>query len=428
MISPSRKVSYKLLRQISSDRVFSDDALNSEAVASLDIRDRHLTTEIVYGTLRWQETLDYLLTAATSRPWQEVDVRARILLRMSLYQMWQMDRIPDHALVNDAVEIAKREMGRGIDKYLNGILRHFSRTRPWAREDFLRGAPTWVRVSLPQWLWKRWSSRFGKSAATDYALSLNRPPQTAVRLDGNVLEELPFDASRSDLVPGAAIRISGPSNQDCSVHYQDEGSQLIPHLLGSIEGWRVWDACAAPGGKSVVLRNLCGKSGLIVASDLRRERVLRLADMLHQDGTKEPAVLVADVSKSAPFRCMFDAVLVDVPCSGLGTLRRNPEIKWRFDPGSGFQVLQQTQLQILDSVSDRVRLGGRLLYSTCSTEPEENEQVLDSFLRTHPGFGLERPDSPPGIENWIGDDGIVRTFPSIRLWDGFFAALMVRKK
>jgi len=137
-------------------------------------------------------------------------------------------------------------------------------------------------------------------------------------------------------------------------------------------------------------------------------------------------VIVADASKKPPFRNYFDAVLADVPCSGLGTLRRNPEIKWRFQPESFFS-LQRTQIQILQSVSEAVRAGGRLLYSTCSTEPEENEQVVESFLRANPGFALERPSYPPGIEVWIGPDDMVRTFPSTRLWDGFYAALMVRR-
>ncbi len=428
MISPARKLSYRLLRKIAAERVFSDDALNSDAMGELDVRDRHLTTEIVYGTLRWQGTLDFLLAGASSRPLQDVDPRARTLLRMSLYQMWQMDRIPDHALVNDAVEIAKREVGRGIDRYLNGILRHFSRTRPWTRKGFLQQAPAWIRASLPQWLWDRWQSRFGEAMAMEFAQSLNRPPQAAFRLDGNQIESLPFEAVRSDTVPGAAIRTSASSEQDPGVQYQDEGSQLIPYLLGDIEGWRVWDACAAPGGKSAVLSFLCGVSGTVVASDLRLDRARRLGDLRCQGETGSRLVLVADASKPAPFRHAYDAVLADVPCSGLGTLRRNPEIKWSFEPERNFPLLCQSQSQILEAVSSQVRIGGRLLYSTCSTEPEENEQVVEAFLKAHPEFSLERPVSPGGIENWIGEDGMVRTFPTARLWDGFFAALLVRTK
>jgi len=426
MVSPARKLSYKLLGKISAGRVFSDDALHSPAMDSLEVRDRHLTTEIVYGTLRWQGTLDFLLAGATARPWREVDERARVLLRMSLYQMWHMDRIPDHALVNDAVEIAKREIGMGIDRYLNGVLRHFVRTRPWERKGFLKQAPAWIRLALPEWLWVRWAGRFGEEAAASYAMSLNQPPQTAVRMDGKAHEPLPAWAVQSEIVPDCALRVSVSDEPSRSVHCQDEGSQLIPYLFGDLKGLHIWDACAAPGGKSLILAKLCGESGRIVASDLRKERAQRVSNLLKESGKNKGLVLIADASKSAPFRGSFDAVLADVPCSGLGTLRRNPEIKWHFDAERNFAALQETQRTILEAVSDRVCTGGRLLYSTCSTEPEENEHVVDAFLAAHPEFELRRPDSPPGIGKWIWDDGMVRTFPSDRRWDGFFAALLVR--
>jgi 16S rRNA (cytosine967-C5)-methyltransferase len=435
MISPARKLSFKLLRRIESNHVFSDDALNSDPVGRLDVRDRHLVTEIVYGTLRWQAALDHVLTTLSARPWEEVSPDARILLRMSLYQMWKMDRMPDHALVNDAVELAKRELGQGIERYLNGILRRLTRSRPWEANDFLQGAPAWVRVSLPQWLWDRWAQRYGEQTAADVALSLNQPPRASLRLNGAAERtgQIPFDVAASELVPGAYLRTEGSrgqggDEQGCALYQsQDEASQLIPHLLGpDARGWRVWDACAAPGGKTSILRTLCGESGRVTASDLRWERIARLLRLSQSSGVSGMDVVAADACRPAPFRACFDAVLADVPCSGLGTLRRNPEIKWRFKP-EDFASLQRTQQQILDSVSNSVKSGGRLLYSTCSTEPEENELVIESFMRTHKDFTLEKPVYPPGIEQWIGQDYMLRTFSGTRLWDGFFAALLVRR-
>jgi 16S rRNA (cytosine967-C5)-methyltransferase len=434
MISPARLLSFKLLSRIESRRLFSDDALNSDDMAQLDVRDRHLTTEIVYGTLRWQATLDHILATLSSRPWEEVSPGAKILLRMSLYQLWQMDRMPDYALVNDAVELAKRELGKGIDRYLNGILRCLTRTRPWKKDGFLRDAPMWVRVSLPKWLWDRWAQRFGEKAAEDFALSLNRPPQAAYRL--NIVlatERLPSNIVRSDLVPDAYIR----TIKDCdaederedinSFPSQDEASQLIPHLMGNdIRGWKIWDACAAPGGKAAILAKLSGESGHLIASDVRWDRISRLVQLFKSTGALNANLIVADACGPAPFHSSFDAALADAPCSGLGTLRRNPEIKWHFKPEE-FRLLQKTQKQLLHYVSENVRVGGRLLFSTCSTEPEENEQVVKSFLDTHTDFALDRPVNPPGIEKWIGKDNMVRTFPSTRLWDGFFAALLVRR-
>jgi 16S rRNA (cytosine967-C5)-methyltransferase len=427
MIAPARKLAYRILQRIELNRAFSDDALHSRAVDSLEIRDRNLVTEIVYGTLRWQGTLDYILEKMSSRPWADVVPGARVLLRMGVYQMWRMDRIPDHALIFDAVELAKRELGKGIDRYLNGVLRNLARNRAWEEIGFLAEAPVWHRVSLPSWLWDRWEARFGAGTAMEFALSLNQRPQQAFRISAGCGAELPVGAAYSDLVPFAAVRAlsstvedGGPENQ------QDEASQLIPYLMDPQPTWRIWDACAAPGGKTAVLRNICMGAGRVVASDLRRDRVLRVAQLLGDTATRGADLLVADASRPAPFRCPFDAVLADAPCSGLGTLRRNPEIKWRFKPGT-LKSLQQEQTRILSAVSASVRAGGRLLYSTCSTEPEENEQVVESFLKAHPDFVLRAPEFPPGIQKWVGTDQMVRTFPSTRLWDGFFAALMERR-
>jgi 16S rRNA (cytosine967-C5)-methyltransferase len=283
-------------------------------------------------------------------------------------------------------------------------------------------------VSLPEWLWDRWVRRYGESGARDFALSLNRPPQPAWRMAG--AEKPPAQAVCSDLVPGAYTGARDPKrgrDESIRFQFQDEASQLIPHLLGRAHsGWRIWDACAAPGGKAAILCALCGESGRVVASDLSPDRAARLAKFLQSSSRLKADVLVADASGPAPFRARFDAVLADVPCSGLGTLRRNPEIKWRFRPEE-FSALQRAQSRILASVSEAVRVGGRVLYSTCSTEPEENEEVVGSFLATHPGFDLKRPDAPPGIGAWTGRDRMVRTFPGPRLWDGFFAALLVRR-
>jgi 16S rRNA (cytosine967-C5)-methyltransferase len=236
---------------------------------------------------------------------------------------------------------------------------------------------------------------------------------------------LSSNVEHSDLVPEAVIRISGSSEEGRSFQYQDEASQLIPNLLGALSGMSVWDSCAAPGGKSAILSRLCGEGGYVLSSDVSKERTFRMANFVKAHRKSMIDVLVADASREVPFHCRFDAVLADVPCSGLGTLRRNPEIKWKFKP-EDFDSLQLVQKRILDSVSSAVRDGGLLLYCTCSTEWEENESVVESFLKTHPEFKLEQPSSPAGVENWTGRDLMVRTFPSARLWDGFFAALLRR--
>jgi 16S rRNA (cytosine967-C5)-methyltransferase len=428
MVSPARQVCYFLLSQIESGHLFSDDALNSESIERLNVRDRHLATEIVYGSLRWQGMLDYVLAGCSSRPWEQVIPGLKILLRMSLYQLWHMDRIPDHALVNDAVELAKRELGKGAGRFLNGVLRSLTRKRPWHDNELTSKAPPWLQVSLPKWLWDRWVQRYGEQSAREFALSLNKPPRPALRYSGSAdFRSAPAGMEPSDIVPGAFIRRGDERVRidDKMFHYQDEASQLIPYLLGNISGIRIWDACAAPGGKTAILCGNCGDAGLVIASDLRFGRAAGMTELLEEARCSRTQVIVADAGEPAPFRICFDAGLADVPCSGLGTLRRNPEIKWRFQPETLGQ-LRRRQLKILHHVSQAIRTGGRLLYSTCSTEPEENEQVIESFLADHSDFRLRPPMSPAGIEKWTGLDKFMRTYPSTRGWDGFFAALLIR--
>jgi len=408
---------------------FSDNAINSVAMNKMEARDRHLTTEIVFGTLRWQAWLDYLLAGACSRPWKDVDPQVRILLRMSLYQMWRLARIPDRALVFDAVEMAKRRMRRGVDGFVNGMLRGLGRDQPWNDPALIRKCPIWTRVSLPEWLWERWSLRWGEEAAREFALSLNEPPRAAWRMESLGLEGGGEGLQPSDLVPGACL-LSASGRKPISVEVaagsiQDEASQLIPHLLGGISGARIWDACAAPGGKSAILATMAGKAGCLVATDARLGRLKLLPRSSESIGGAKISLVAADAEKSFPFRIHFDAVLADVPCSGLGTLRRNPEIKWRFNPGKLAQ-LSEKQSRILNAVADGVRIGGKLLYSTCSTEPEEDEQVIDGFLRNRVDFRLEAPTQPSGVFSWLDNRGLLRTFPGTRPWDGFFAALMSR--
>lgn len=432
MISPARRVSFDLLCQIDLEGLHSDDAVNSQAVARLELRDRPLATELIMGTLRWQGLLDHVLALASSRPWPKVDPRIKVLLRMSLHQMWQMNRIPDHALVNDAVEMAKRWIGVGAGSFLNAILRRLARERPWQQAGFLDSLSRCAQVSLPRWLWERWATRFGETAAREYALSLNETPQMAFRIPGrpdSTVLEARVEAVASDLVPGAYVlkgeKKKPPAESILPVRIQDEASQLIPHLLGEVAGWSIWDACAAPGGKSAILCENTGKTGFVVSSDLSWQRSKALARTLSGFRGSKSGILVLDARKTPSFRKTFDGVIADVPCSGLGTLRRNPDIKWRFRPEQ-LPALRSSQEQILNSVSDAVRRGGYLLYSTCSTEPEENEEVVLAFLACHTEFKIMRPSHPAGVEALLDESGLLRTFPMTRLWDGFFAALMLR--
>ena len=430
MISPARNLAFILTARIEAHCLNSDDAVNDPEMARLDVRDRHLAAEIIYGALRRQATLDWMLAQRSSRSWEEIAPTAKTILRISLYQMWQLDRIPDHALVNNAVELAKREMGTGVSRYINGILRRLARERPWNEKNWLDKAPEYVQVSLPSWLWTRWRDRFGRAAAKEFALSLLSPPRAAFRISQGKMNPEPEHheaMEQSNIVPQTFIAAREARGRGIppGAYFQDEASQLIPWLAGSLSpGTKIWDSCAAPGGKSAIFAGMPCKDMLLVSSDRVPERAENIRRVLHKTATM-PLVLAADARRPPPFRSAFDLVCADVPCSGLGTLRRNPEIRWRISP-EDFNRLRITQGQILSSVSSAVRPGGLLLYSTCSTEPEENELVVEDFLKTNPDFKLRAPEQPSGIEHLIGKDLMVRTFPSRRLWDGFFAALFVR--
>lgn len=431
-IAPARQIAFDLLSRIELRHDHSDSALHTVELNGADARDMRLVTDLVYGSLRWKAYLDFILARAADQPWRRISPEMRIILRMSLYPILFMDRVPQHAVVNDAVELAKRLPGHKGHAFVNGILRNLLRERPWEADDFSHRCPDWARVSLPHWLWDRWVLRFGKDEARAYALSLNQPPRIAYRVASDAnraeLEQL---GEPSHLVPGAILQetstaIARAAGRESGLPVQDEASQLIPHLFGPIPGRRIWDACAAPGGKTAILCDLARPEGTVVASDVRWERAILLARRLKCMPDARCDLVVADARRTPPFREKFDAVLVDAPCSGLGTLRRNPEIKWRIRPRR-LPQLAMVQGEILANASMAVRQCGRLLYSTCSTEPEENEQVIVGFLKTNPHFELIRPEWPPGIEVWTRTDGAVRTYPSERLWDGFFAALMVRK-
>jgi 16S rRNA (cytosine967-C5)-methyltransferase len=210
VIAPARRVAYEVLVRIEQRRAFSDYALNSATVNALELRDRRFVTEVVYGALRHQSLLDQVLSETVSRPLEETEPAVRILLRMALYQLWQLDRVPQHAVVDDAVKLSKAASRRSAG-FVNAVLRGLTRSRPWEAPDFPQQYPPWIRVSLPEWLWKRWETRWGAERALQFGDSLNDPP------------------ARSSWVP------EGGGDP----RYQDEASQLIAHLLGDVTGWSI---------------------------------------------------------------------------------------------------------------------------------------------------------------------------------------------
>lgn len=401
-VSPARRAAFEVLTAVERQAIFVDDALHSEALDRLDARDRGLATEIVFGTLRRRGELDWMIEKTARRGIQSIDPEVAAALRMGAYQLRRM-RVPPHAAVSETVELVKAAGKSRAAGFANAVLRRL-RQPPSDQEA--------LRLAVPDWLYARWSKRFAAAELRGLLAACLEEPETYVRLtsrrpagetvarlgaEGVVLE--PTD------VPLAYRVVSGRVAGSDETRVQDIGSQAVVPLLGLQPRMSLLDLCAAPGGKTAQAIDLLGGPRSVFACDLRpaRLRILRRLAI-------EPPALVACDARRAPFRRTFSRVLVDAPCTGTGTFARNPDIKWRLRPGD-VPNLQQRQIAILGNALDCCAPGGAVVYSTCSLEPEENDQVVEHVLAQTPGWRVEER-----LERIPGRD----------LGDGFFAARLVR--
>ncbi len=389
------------------------------------------------GVLRWQSRLDEQIARASSQPLRKVDVEVFIALRLGTYQLLWLDRIPKHAAINESVELVKQARKRSAAGFVNAVLRKLSAgNRDSGTAPTHDPANLASRLAHPEWLVRRWIAEFGVEGATHICEYDQHPPTTTIRLrDPNLQEELAN--AGVGLSPGALLssarRVeSGDITRTAAfrerrVAIQDEGSQLVAALVGT--GSRILDCCCAPGGKTAILAESNPHSP-VVAVELHPHRA-RLTRKLVPHGNVQ--VISAD-SRALPLSGSFDRVLVDVPCSGTGTLARNPEIKWRLKPGD-LAELQSRQVAIVTSAMDRLSPGGRIVYSSCSLEKEENQDVIDRALKERSGFRLidvreELLKLRRGGELvWDDLDSLVdgpylRTLPGVHPCDGFFAAII----
>jgi 16S rRNA (cytosine967-C5)-methyltransferase len=334
---------------------------------------------------------------------------------------------------------------------VNAVLRTFGRTRAALtlparpRDDADRAASlAYLTTSLshPEWLAARWLDRYGLDAAEAWCRFNNRPPELTIRpVRGVTVDELltrlagagveataaPHVMDAVRLAPGALGRLPPDVAELCLVH--DEGAQLVARAVNAMPGDRVVDLCAAPGGKTVVLAADLAGAGVLVACDVRDRRVRLLRTTLRR-GHVGAHVVQLDATRALPFGAVFDRVLLDAPCSGLGTVRRDPDLKWSRTPAD-FEPLQRTQRALIDRSADVVAPGGSLLYATCSSEPEENDAVVDEFLATHPEFSLDPVVWHAGVTNaatLVDARGFLRTLPFAHGLDAYFAAVLVRRR
>ncbi len=425
-----------MLERVETDASFADSALEADLTSRrLEARDAALATELVFGTLRWQGYLDWILSPHSRRRLASLDPRVRILLRMTAYQIAFLERVPAFAAVNDAVTLAPGSPG--VSAFVNAVLRSFARRGAREREPAPPRNPIEAlaaRCSFPAWIVERWVVRYGRDEAESLMRALNERPPLTLRanrlritrdeLGRRLADEDGLDWRPTRMAPeGLVVGPGGAPGEwrafaegACAV--QDEASMLIARMLAPEPGSTVADVCAAPGTKTTHLAELMDNRGRILAFDREPARLARVGDAAARLGIAIIDARDGPVESLAPgFRDACDGVLVDAPCSNLGVLRRNPEVKWRRQP-SDIALASRRQSEILGAAAAMVRPGGRLVYATCSLEPEENDGVARAFLAVQPEF---RVDPPADFPLALDAGGWLRCRPHVHGTDGFCA-------
>lgn len=440
-----------LLRLMQGRTTLSAEVEGARADIS-DRRDRGLLVELTSGVLRWQNELDALLASASQRAVSTIDPHALAVLRLGAYQIRHLDRVPDHAVVNESVDAVRAIGAPKAAGFVNAVLRSLIRRGPTLSLPKRPKAGTpddnWlpylsISLSHPAWLVRRWLARYGAERTEAWCRFNNDAPEITVRPIWPVtaaawLERAkaagvdatlaPHVADAVRLAPGSLGRL--PDELRAEIAVQDEGSQLVAHYAAARPGEKVLDVCASPGGKTVVLAaDLAGAvpndGSLLVAGDRRPGRISLLADTVRRSGRHVPIVAL-DALGPLPFGPVFDCVLLDAPCSGLGTLRRDPDLKWSRREHD-LARLAADQAAMLAAAADLVRPGGRLVYATCSSEPDENQAVVARFLDTDRRFGRSTPPTVGSAGNLVTADGDLVTEPFRHQLDAFFAATLVRR-
>ena len=406
----------------------------------LDVKDRGLLTEITYGTLQHKLTLDYYLEPFIRG---KVDLWVRWLLRMSLYQMHYLSRIPAHAAVNEAVEIAKRRGHKGIASMVNGILRSILREGVRSTTDITDSVERLaVETSHPQWLVERWVESYGYEETAEMLRENNIPPVQTVRVNTtkatveNVLATLEREgvkAVRSEVMPECVHLQTGQAARTAAFKHglitiQDESSMLPANVLNPQPGMKVLDMCAAPGGKTTHMAEKMQNEGSILAMDLHPKKLDLIDENTARLGLDIVQTAPIDGRKAASFlpKESFDAVLVDAPCSGLGVMRRKPDIKYT-KREEDLESLQTIQLAILDNAAQVLKPGGRLVYSTCTVDKRENEGTVEAFLSQHPEMESESLTNLPEKLLAKQNNGMLQVFPQDFGSDCFFVAAFRKK-
>jgi 16S rRNA (cytosine967-C5)-methyltransferase len=450
-VSPARAAAFDVLLRVERESSYASELLHSRTYARLTTVDHSLATELVMGVLRWRSLLDSQIAASSAQPLAKLDPEVLTALRLAVYQLRCLSRVPARAAINESVELVKRARKRSAAPFVNAVLRKLDANVSHvdsSPQPAMSAASTEVLAASsahPLWLVERWAHAYGLDSAFRICRHDQSIPVTALRLRRPEAEEQ-IKSEGIDLAPGAFL-VSARRVQHGDVTgtaafraglcvIQDEASQLVAALVG--RGTHILDCCAAPGGKTLAIADQNPKAN-ISAVDLHPHRARLLRRMLSAPDSQTELesrnirVVAAD-ARDLPFTARFDRVLADVPCSGTGTLARNPEIKWRLTP-QDLTDLQTRQLAILRSAMAQVAAGGRLVYSTCSLEKEENEDVIKHLSEEDSSFRVV--DCRAELEllcekgELIWPDpasltrgSYLRTLPGVQPCDGFFAAIL----
>lgn len=439
MIAPARQAACRILLQIATTDAHSDDLLRERSVNALSAQDRNLVTTLVLGTLRWQLALDAQIRDLLARPKAKLSAEAATALRMGAYQLLYLDRVPAHAVIHDSVELVKQSREHGAAGLVNAVLRKIAQTAGQGTS-----AAQAAVLAHPAWMVERWARRYGNAVAERICWWDQEPAGTTLRFEPNV--ELPDIETEPGAFLSCARRVlrgdGAAAVRAGQARIQDEASQLVAEIAAASgrgrHAGKVLDTCAAPGGKTAILLERLPQAQ-VTAVDVSRKRVLAAqAERFAGENAGRIHWEIADAA-NLNLRPEWDRILCDVPCSGTGTMARNPEIRLRVTEAD--LTRQQTrQIAILRAALPGLAPGGRLVYSTCSLEPEENEEVIAAVQRQTPGFrvlpiakildelaasGILTADGRDRLRSGTEGD-FLRTIPGVHPCDGFFAAVLER--
>ena len=448
----ARELALQVLLEVEEKNAYSNLQLkHALANKHWDPREINLTTELVYGTISRLNTLDWMIDKFLTRPANQLEPWVRGLLRISFYQLTYLDRIPPRAIVHEAVEIAKSWGHKGIASMVNGILRN--RLRSPEKVEIPVDLPIVKRLSLqyshPEWMIEKWGQEYGWEETESMCEENNFPPELNVRtneLKGTrdelveaLRHQLPnaYIQSSSITPVGVALSESGnvgelPAYKNGLCTVQDESSMLVGEAIAPQPGMKVLDVCAAPGGKSTHIAEMMGNRGKVVSMDIHPHKLKLIEENAKRLGISIIETKAGDAREVGRILAgqTFDRILVDAPCTGLGVIRRKPDIRWSKKEED--KQINQLQYEILCSAASLAGDGAKLVYSTCTVQPEENQEVIERFLQEHPDWKADG-DLFQDLPGWIGEkyatlkDGYLQILPHHFHSDGFFIARLIRK-